>query len=78
MIKCLRCGACCYHSLNGKKIKCKFLIILKSGKTFCRIYHQRDRIGKIIYVDKSGKKFICKKRVNVKKNFPNCPYNRKI
>lgn len=76
MIVCKRCGACCYHFIDGKIKKCKFLMRLSSNRTLCRIYD--NRLGKVLYNDKKGFIIVCKNRLDVKKHFPNCPYNEKI
>lgn len=74
-IKCLRCGQCCHFEVDGKLIKCPHLIKLSSGKTLCRIYNDKKRIGKCIY--KKGKTmFLCTERTMNKANYPGCPYNR--
>ena len=39
MIKCLKCGKCCFIKESNKY--CKYLIRLKNGKTLCRIYNNR-------------------------------------
>lgn len=46
---CHRCGKCCYFMLlNGRVMKCPFLV--RFGKiTVCRIYSQR--LERIIYSD---------------------------
>ena len=63
---CNHCGKCCYW--NGQK--CKNLVLLKSGKTLCRIYY--NRLG-----SKTGTgDAICVNRIDSHKNYPGCPYNR--
>lgn len=49
---------------------------LSSNRTLCRIYD--NRLGKVLYNDKKGFIIVCKNRLDVKKHFPNCPYNEKI
>ena len=71
MSTCLRCGFCCYlkdDNGNLTKKKCRFLVILKSGKTICRIY--KNRLG-----TDTGNNNVCTLRVNDKHNYPGCPYN---
>lgn len=73
MPTCLRCGQCCYIKNKDDKItkkKCRFLVILKSGKTLCRIYN--NRLGTMI-----TKENVCILRENDKRNYPGCPYNKK-
>lgn len=73
---CNRCGSCCKFFADGKVRKCKNLVILPSGKTSCRIYAQKNRVGSVIYVDQQGKKFTCNKIDDVKMNFLGCPFNK--
>ncbi len=78
MTECKRCGACCWYEKNGKLVKCKWLTLLDDGKTSCRIYSRSSRIHRIIDT-KTEHGFvipiICKNREEVKKSYPNCPYN---
>ena len=37
---CERCGSCCWLG-KDRSHKCKFLVLLKNGKTLCRIYKTR-------------------------------------
>ena len=70
MPECLRCGKCCYLNNNGVQFsKCKYLLILKNGKTLCRIY--KNRLGVEI-----AKGHFCTLRENVTYNFLGCPYNK--
>ena len=70
--KCTRCGECCYIRINGKKVKCPYLLQV-GEKTLCRIYI--NRLGKhIATVD--GKKFYCAMREQVHANYEGCPYNK--
>ena len=71
MTNCLRCGQCCYFQDKEGPTdkKCKFLIILKSGKTLCRIY--KTRLG-----TKLGPKNQCIERKDCNYNFKGCPYNK--
>ena len=72
---CVRCDQCCYHRIPGKKpIKCKFLVILKSGKTLCRIYNLKGRIGKITY-KKDGYMSKCFEIKDSQYDYPHCPLN---
>lgn len=76
MIKCLRCGQCCYlqdpETGLMTSTPCPYLIFLKNGKTKCRIY--RNRIGTITRSTKKGVNR-CGFRKNSKFDFPDCPYN---
>lgn len=69
--KCLQCGACCHFVVDGKLVKCKYLIKYPSGKTRCRIYP--NRLGTKIYPG-----FTCGLREHDYRIFPGCPYNRPI
>jgi len=69
---CLLCGKCCYYIKEDKLKKCQHLVWLRSGRTLCRIYNHKDRIGKVLDKDI---KVICINRKDSKFNFPNCPYN---
>jgi len=73
---CNRCGSCCKFFADGQMRKCKNLVTLPSGKTTCRIYAQKNRVGSVIYTDKQGKKFTCNKIEDVKLNFIGCPFNK--
>jgi len=69
---CKRCGQCCYlQDKEGKPglKKCRYLIILKSGLTLCRVYNQR--LGKDI-----GHGNKCTYRENLRVGFKDCPYNK--
>ncbi len=46
-LKCLRCGKCCFFVIDGISHKCRFLILLKSGKTCCKIYRIRKTLAKL-------------------------------
>lgn len=72
-MSCNRCGQCCYYYCEGKRLPCKHLVKLRSGRTLCRIY--RTRKGVTVY--KTPKvKVICIDRVQVPLNFTDCPYNK--
>jgi hypothetical protein len=73
LIKCFRCGKCCHFEVNGKLRKCRYLVEF-GKKSACRIYNQRDRIGKVLYKDEKTT-IVCKMRTDVKRNYENCPYN---
>lgn len=66
--KCLRCGQCCYYTLNGIKKKCRYLI---GGKiTSCRIYKNPKRTG--IKIDDG---IYCTPRSLDKRILIGCPHN---
>ena len=67
-IVCIRCGICCHFFIDGKKKKCKHLVILPSKKTLCRVF--KKRLGR-----KIDKKMICMTREDCKYNYPGCPLN---
>jgi len=69
-VKCKRCGRCCvvFDEKNNSWKDCPYLVRYFDGTTFCIIY--RHRVGAIV-----GKNQICKKRVQIKYNYPGCPYN---
>ena len=76
-IVCNRCGQCCYFMVDGKKKKCKHLVLLKNGKSLCRIYSKR--LGKVLYSRVKGEERIqsvCMMREEVYYNYPNCPFNK--
>jgi len=73
-IICKRCGDCCHLYIDGQKIPCRFLIKLKSGKTLCRIYKKKQRVGSVIAFYK-GKKYFCSSRENSTYDYKGCPYN---
>lgn len=73
---CLMCGRCCHlvDPVTGRPgIKtCKFLIKTRNGRTLCRIYNDRRRIGKKL--DDYGNR--CNKRETVRWDYEGgCPYN---
>ena len=74
MTICKRCGACCYLYINGLKIKCKHLVIIKPGLTSCRIYKNKNRVGKVIMTI-DGKNYKCFEREKSTYDFLGCPYN---
>jgi len=76
IITCRRCGRCCHYMKNGKLKACKYLIKF-NNKTSCRIYKQKNRIGKVIDVNENGQ-IMCLPRVMDNRNFLNCPYNKII
>ena len=72
---CHRCGRCCVLELDGITKKCPHLVNLPSGRTLCRIWHSKDRLGK--YIGTIGsQRFHCDLRVKVKRNYEGCEYNR--
>jgi len=73
-IICNRCGSCCHLYIDDKKIKCKHLVYLKNGKTLCRIYNKKKRIGSIIAIY-NGKKYFCSSRERSTYDYKGCPYN---
>lgn len=66
---CRRCGRCCHFEIAGVTRKCRFLVVLESGRTICRIYRQREGIE--IYPG-----IFCIKRSQDPRIFPGCPYNK--
>ena len=75
--QCRNCGQCCFlmnQSMVPSDKKCKHLVILKSGRTLCRIYNKRLRhnIGKA----PDGNPNHCWYREDQKINFKACPYNK--
>ncbi len=65
---CTRCGRCCYLMIDGKPVKCKHLVKLKSGTTLCRIY--KKRIGEVI-----GQGFKCGYIEASPYDYKECPFN---
>jgi len=61
---CKRCGLCC----KG----CKYLKHLPDGTTECSVYD--TRLGRKTGIGNE----ICQKRINVKKHYKGCPYNKFI
>jgi hypothetical protein len=79
MVGCLRCGKCC---ILGGYFPCPHLILLKSGKTLCRIYKQRLQqnwkplyLAEIIDENKNKVFFYCMSRKDDKRIIPGCPFN---
>lgn len=68
-------GNCCHYFHRGIRFRCKHLIKLKGGKTLCRIYNKKDRIGTII-AKHSDKKYICNDRVKSGRYIEGCPFNK--
>jgi uncharacterized cysteine cluster protein YcgN (CxxCxxCC family) len=67
---CKRCGECC-KLIDGTD--CKHLVHLPSGKTACKIYGKKHRIGTVIDIQ-NGKPYVCgpiEKAINA---IPNCAY----
>lgn len=72
MDDCKRCGFCCHYKINGIRLKCRYLITFKSGRTYCRIY--KNRLGTVIFKDKN-KVVLCVERIG-NENLPcfeGCP-----
>lgn len=79
MMKCLRCGKCCYYlpyigiAYNPETPKtpkkCKYLQV-QGDKTFCRIY--KNRLG--VEIDKG---VFCVLRTSSMRKFEGCSYNHK-
>jgi hypothetical protein len=72
MVDCKRCGKCCYRLIKTGIItneKCKYLIILKNGRTLCRIY--KNRLG-----TKTHENNVCGLRTAFPFNIKGCPQNR--
>ena len=59
--------------VDGKIRKCKHLVRLKSGKTLCRVY--KKHLGKLLFKDKKGIKYVCIMRKNNTHDYEGCPYN---
>lgn len=68
---CNRCGKCCHFVIEGRLRACKFLVKLPGGKTLCRIYNAKDRLGREIYPG-----VYCNKIEDIKTNFEGCPFNK--
>ena len=81
--KCNRCGKCCF--LKGIKegqcyisdIPCRFLKVLKNGKTKCSIWKKPYRLG-IWCGTIDGLKNICIKRIDSEWEYENCLYNEDV
>ena len=85
---CLRCGNCCYYVYEptGKVKRCKYLGNLRDGSFFCKRWHERNaalRKGWGFKIDSWNdteknriQPVICVNRVDVKCDYPGCPYNR--
>lgn len=72
MTVCKRCGRCCRLIINGvlrEDVKCPHLVILKSGKTLCRVY--KTRLGR-----KLNSETECYLRKDIPLNYPDCPFNK--
>lgn len=73
--RCLRCGKCCHLVDSVTKrpgIKtCTQLVKLKGGRTLCRIYSNKGRLGKDI-----GAGNQCNHREDIRWDFEGCPYNK--
>jgi len=68
---CRRCGECCHYLLNGKRKKCKYLVI--HGKlTSCRVYN--NRLGRIIDEDYNGDKITCLRITQLEDKPLGCSY----
>jgi hypothetical protein len=70
---CFRCGLCCYIELDGKLIKCRYLVQLTKTKTACRIWGRH--LGTLVCKDSKGKKYFCAERIVGKRIIDGCPYN---
>lgn len=70
MTSCRLCGKCCFYIKEGRLKKCKHLVKLKSGKTLCRIYTNRNRVG--IPLDDG---IVCTERKDSFFDYEGCPYN---
>lgn len=68
---CLMCGRCCYKIVDGKEVKCRYLVKLPNGKTLCRIY--KTRLGTDI-----GDGYRCVNRIDVATQYDGCPYNEMV
>ena len=73
-IICKRCGRCCHFIVDGVKKKCKYLVKLKEGRTYCKIYNNRKRA--ILSVNSDGSYTTCNNRNELAVNFKDCHYNR--
>lgn len=67
-IVCKQCGRCCYFFVKDKIVKCGNLVLLKDGKTRCRVY--ATRLGRPL-----SKDMRCAFRKDCPWNFKDCPYN---
>lgn len=74
-MECQRCGECCHYTEEGKKKPCRFLKILKNGKTFCKNY--KNRLETIVHKSKDGRIWRCAKKEDFKKLGIKC-YNELI
>jgi hypothetical protein len=73
---CLRCGKCCQFNINGRIEKCSYLVELKNGRTYCKIYSRR--LGRLLKTSVKGLYAKCFLREQVKNDFEGCPYNKGI
>ena len=67
-LRCLKCGRCCYFFVKGKVVKCGNLVLLKGGKTRCRVY--ASRLGRPL-----GGGMVCSFRCDSVWDFKDCPLN---
>jgi len=74
-ITCRRCGNCCYYLLNGRKKKCKYLVIIGST-TLCRVYN--NRLGRLLDEDYNGDKIYCLRISELEDKPLGCAYNKKF
>ncbi len=71
---CIRCGKCCYiRQPEELPYKCRFLLRLKNGHTYCRVYH--NRIGLRLSLLEKYKDFKCSPRCMTEHDFIGCPLN---
>jgi hypothetical protein len=68
MIKCLRCGQCCYGIQNNKPKRCRQLRILKDGTTECKVFEHR--IGQVICPN-----WRCNETSKRTLDYDGCPFN---
>ena len=64
---CLKCGQCCKLP-NGNY--CRYF---DRNSNLCKIYNKR--LGAKCQNGFNSITYICKDRLEVKKHYPNCPYN---
>jgi hypothetical protein len=73
MPDCLRCGRCCHFIVDGKIVKCRYLIKIGATKTTCRIF--KNRLGVVIGKTEKGERIKCADRKAAQFDYPGCPFN---
>ena len=76
---CRRCGQCCYFVADGKRRKCKYLVVIGT-KSSCRIYNEKTRLGRLLYTMKDGTPVRCAGRLDSKRIIKgvDCPFNELV